>query len=84
MMGAWACSYMLDEEVKEGDEFLAFKATELQLKVAEKVVLVLMAFYVIWTISLYRVYKLVGESEITGAVDRYEKVAQKVSDKAKS
>lgn len=53
------------------------------MKVAEKMVLVLMAFYVIWTISLYRVYKLVGESEITSAVDKYDAIAHKIANKAK-
>jgi hypothetical protein len=57
LLGAWACSYMLDEELQESDEFLQFKATPLELVIAEKLVLALMGFYVIWTISLYRVYK---------------------------
>lgn len=34
-----------------------------------------MGFYVIWTISLYRIYKLVGEDYISIGVNRYEKIA---------
>jgi len=52
---------MLNEEIIDGDEFLKFKASELELVFAEKIVLALMGLYVIWTISLYRIFKIGGE-----------------------
>jgi len=53
------------------------------LACAEKIVLALMGFYVVWTISLYRIYKLVGEHEISVGVARYEKYADGFAGTAK-
>jgi len=46
-------------------------------------VLALMGFYVIWTISLYRVYKQVGEQYISKGIEKYEKIADKIENGAK-
>jgi hypothetical protein len=44
----------------------------------------LMAFYVIWTISLYRIYKIVGEKEISIAVNKYRAETEKLADATKN
>jgi len=46
-------------------------------------VLALMGFYVIWTISLYRVYKQVGEQYISKGIEKYEKIADNMENKAR-
>ena len=51
---------MIGEDIQECDDFLTFIAGPAELLFAEKIVLLLMALYVSWTISLYRVYKVVG------------------------
>lgn len=83
MLGAWACSYMLNDEIQEADDFLNYQASDLEHTFAEKVVLALMGFYVIWTISLYRVYKQVGEQYISKGIEKYEKIADNMENKAR-
>jgi len=73
---------MLNEEIIDGDEFLKFKASELELVFAEKIVLALMGLYVIWTISLYRIFKIGGEQELSGIINKYKGYAIKIEKNA--
>ena len=74
---------MLNDEIQEGDEFLKFKSSELELVFAEKIVLALMGLYVIWTISLYRIFKIGGEQELSKIIVKYKGYANHLEKNAK-
>lgn len=73
---------MLDTEILESDEFLSIKTNKLQLVCAEKIVLVLMTLYALWTIALYWNYKVIGAQVIGWEIDKYSKYAKQIENNA--